>query len=148
MKNELPAFLGWPFYILERLYAMFNFLGFLFSLLKGIYNECAIHTQVNKQASVARILLAGFFGIFSASINKIFLDAQIKKYNTNTLYPFSPNTPTFNQTLMTNTLIMLMSTYHTQHFHGHHFITSLIHYHYHYVTPHMKTNNAAINSTF
>ena len=61
---------------------MFNFLGFLFSLLKGIYNTCAIHTQVNSQASVARILFAGFFGIFSSSINKILLDAQIKEYNT------------------------------------------------------------------
>ena len=43
---------------------MFNFIGFLFSLLK------------------ARILFAGFFGIFSSSINKIILDAQIKEYNT------------------------------------------------------------------
>ena len=85
MKNEVLAFLGWPYYILERLtilYAMFNFNGFLFSLLKGIYNTCAIHTQVNRQASVARILFAGFFGIFSSSINKIFLDAQIKEYKT------------------------------------------------------------------
>ena len=61
---------------------MFNFIGFLFSLLKGIYNTCAIHTQVNRQASVARILFAGFFGIFSSSINKILLDAQIKEYIT------------------------------------------------------------------
>ena len=85
MKNELPAFLGWPYYILEKLtilYAMFNFLGFLFSLLKGIYKTCAIHTQVSKQASVARRLFAGFFGIFSTSINKILLEAQIKEYNT------------------------------------------------------------------
>ena len=71
--------------ILERLtilYAMFNLIEFLFSLLKGIYNTCAIHTQVNRQASVASILFAGFFGIFSSSINKILLDAQIKEYNT------------------------------------------------------------------
>ena len=61
---------------------MLNFIGFLFSLLKGIYNTCAIHTQVNRQASVARILFAGFFGIFSSSINKILLDAQIKEYDT------------------------------------------------------------------
>ena len=61
---------------------MFNFIGFLFSLLKGIYNTCAIHTQVNQQASVARILFAGFFGILSSSINKILLDEQIKEYNT------------------------------------------------------------------
>ena len=60
---------------------MFNFIGFLFSLFKGIYNTCAIHTQVNRQASVARILFAGFFGIFSSSIYKILLDAQIKEYN-------------------------------------------------------------------
>ena len=43
---------------------MFNFIGFLFSLLKGIYNTCTIHTQVNRQASVARILFAGIFGNF------------------------------------------------------------------------------------
>ena len=61
---------------------MFNFIGFLFSLLKGVYNTSAIHTQVNRHASVARILFAGFFGIFSSSINKILLDAQIKEYNT------------------------------------------------------------------
>ena len=59
-----------------------NFKGFFFSLLKGIYNTCAIHTQVNRQASVARILFAGFFGTFSSSINKILLDPQIKEYNT------------------------------------------------------------------
>ena len=72
LKNELLAFVGWPYYILERLvilYARFNCLGFLLSLLKGIYNTCAIHTQVNKQASVARILFAGFFGLFSTSMN-------------------------------------------------------------------------------
>ena len=60
---------------------------------------------------------------------------------------FSPNTPTFIQTLMTNTLIMLMSTYYTQHFHGHHFITSLIHYHYHYMTPHMMQQRTMKHST-
>ena len=57
---------------------MFNL---LFSLLKGIYSTCAIHTQVNKQASVARIIIAGFFGIFSISTNKILLDAHNSKYN-------------------------------------------------------------------
>ena len=61
---------------------MFNFKRFLFSLLKGIFNTWAIHTQVNRQVSVARILFAGFFGIFSTSTNRILLDAQIKKYNT------------------------------------------------------------------
>ena len=63
LKNELLAFLGWPYYISERLtilYAMFNFLGFIFFSLKGIYNTCGIHTQLNKQASVVRILFAGF----------------------------------------------------------------------------------------
>ena len=91
---------------------MFNFIGFKVSLLKSIYNTCAIHTQVNRQASVARILFAGFFGIFSTSINKILLDAQIKENNTklsttpntydeshnntNTL-PTAPQLPSLNQ---------------------------------------------------
>ena len=49
LKNELLAFLGWPYYILERLIILYAiFFGFLFSLLKGIYNTCAKHTQVNK----------------------------------------------------------------------------------------------------
>ena len=61
---------------------MFNFLGFFFSLLERIYKTCAIHTQIDKQAIVARILFAGFFRIFSTSISKILLDAQIKEYNT------------------------------------------------------------------
>ena len=61
---------------------MFNFIGFLFSLLKGIYSTCAIHTQVNRQASIARILIAGFFGTFASSISKLLLDAQIKEDNT------------------------------------------------------------------
>ena len=62
---------------------MFNFLGFFFSLLKGIYNICAVHTQSNKQASVARIFIAGFFGILSPSIKKILLDAQKVKLTKN-----------------------------------------------------------------
>ena len=61
---------------------MFHFIGFIFSLLKGIHNTCAIHTQINRLASVARILFTGLFGTFSTSINKIFLDAEINEYNT------------------------------------------------------------------
>ena len=95
-RIEILAFLGWPYYILEKLtslYAMFNFIGFLSSLLKGIYNTCAIHTLANRQASVARILFAGFFGIFSSSISKILLDAQIKEYNTK----ISPRQNTYDE---------------------------------------------------
>ena len=67
-----------------------SFFGFLFSFLKRIGNTCAIHTQVNKQASVARIIFAGFFEIFSTSLNKIHLDAQI---NISNKQPFAtPNT--------------------------------------------------------
>ena len=74
---------------------MFNFLGFLFSLLKGTYNKCAIHTQVSKQASVARILFAGFVEIISTSINKLLLDAQIKEHNTK--LSTTPNTNDYSQ---------------------------------------------------
>ena len=93
LKNEILALLGWPYYILERLTilnAMINFIGFLFSLLKGIYNTCAIHTQKNLQPSIARILFAGFFGIFSISINKILRDTQ--KTECNSKLSTKPNT--------------------------------------------------------
>ena len=70
--KRLLAFLRWPLEKLTRLYAMFNFFGLLFSLLKEIYNTCAKHTQVNKHASVVRIFFAYLFGIFSKSVNKIF----------------------------------------------------------------------------
>ena len=63
------------------LYATFNFIGFLFSLLKGIYNTCAKHTQVNRQARVAHVLFAELFGLLSTSVSKILLDAQMSKYN-------------------------------------------------------------------
>ena len=64
IKKELLAFLGWTYYTLERLpllYALINFIGFLFSLLEGIYNTCAIYTQVNGQAG-------DFFEIFSTHL--------------------------------------------------------------------------------
>ena len=73
--SPILNFLGWLYYILEKLtilYAMFNFIRFLFSLLKGIYNTCAIHTQVNRQARVARILFAGFFDFFHHQLTKFF----------------------------------------------------------------------------
>ena len=56
-------------------------LGFRFSLIKGVYNRCAIVTQVNEQASVARAVFAVVFGIFSTAINEIILEAQISEYN-------------------------------------------------------------------
>ena len=70
-------------HILERLTILRQgyFFGFLFSLLKKIYITCAIHTQVNKQASGARILFAGFIGIISTSLNKVILYAQINEYS-------------------------------------------------------------------
>ena len=40
-------------------------------------------TYTSKQTSKrSTYIFAGFFGIFSTSINKILLDAQIKEYNT------------------------------------------------------------------
>ena len=93
---------------------MFNFLGFLFSFLKGIYNTCVIHTQVNKQASVARILFAGFFGIIWTSINETFFDAQINEYNKKlSTTPNEYDTPHDN-IIATNTVPQL-NNLHTNH---------------------------------
>ena len=119
LKNEILAFLGWPSYISERLiilYAKFNYIGFISSLLKGIYNPCAIHTQVNRQASVARKLFAGFFGTFSTSINKTLLDFQKKEYKQNYQQ---------NRTHMMNRKIKQM--YQPQH-HNYQTYTIIIHY--------------------
>ena len=66
-KNELVAFLGWPYYILERLtilYAMFNFLGFPFSLLKEIFNTCATHTSKQTSKRSTHIFCRIFWNIF------------------------------------------------------------------------------------
>ena len=56
LKNQILAFLGWPFYILEGLtilHTMFNFFGFLFlSLQRNLQYMRNTHTskQTNKQA--------------------------------------------------------------------------------------------------
>ena len=69
IKNELLVFLGWPCYVLERLTilsAIFNFAGFIFSLIKGIYNICSIHTHTDQYSSKSSAqFFASFFGIFS-----------------------------------------------------------------------------------
>ena len=93
---------------------MFKFLGFLFSLLKRIYNTCAIHTQVNQQASVA-LIVAGFFGIFSASISKILLDAQIKEYNTKLSATLNTYDESRNDTTTTPTAPQLQNLNHNNH---------------------------------
>ena len=61
---------------------MFNFIEFLFSLLKGIYNTCAKYTQIKKRQAEHAYFLQDFLGIFCTSKNIILLDAQIKEYNT------------------------------------------------------------------
>ena len=87
LKNEFHAFLGWPYYILEKLtilYAMFSFLGF-FSLSKKESTIHAQNTHTSKQTSKSKISTHTFrriFRILSTSINEILLDAQIKEYNT------------------------------------------------------------------
>ena len=75
-----------------------------------------MHGQVSKQASVALILFAGFFGIFSASISKNFLDAQIKEYNTK--LSATPNTydESRNDTTTTPTAPQLQNLNHSHHF--------------------------------
>ena len=91
---------------------MLNFLGFLLSFLKGIYNTCAIYTQLKKQASVGRILFAGFFGIFSKSINKIILDGQLKVYNTKLSTTPNTNCDSENNTNTTPTAPQLQNLNH------------------------------------
>ena len=47
---------------------------------------CNTHTQVNRQVSLARILFAGFSGIFFNSIKKILLQAENSEYNKKSNY--------------------------------------------------------------
>ena len=93
--------LAWPFYILERLKILYACLTKqnLISSLERIYNTCAILRRVNRQASVARILIAGRFGIFSPSINKIYLThilPNTKKVFTNPNIYVDPQNYTYN----------------------------------------------------
>ena len=114
-QNELLAFLGWPYYILQRLsllYAKFDFIEFIFSLLEGIYITCAIHTQVYRQASIAGILFGGIFVIISTSINKKLLDAQIKECKKN--FSIKPNAYDNPQDI-TNTILTATSHLHSLH---------------------------------
>ena len=77
---KILAFPGWPYYILERLtilYAMFFFIGFLFSLLKRIYNTCAIHTSKLPSKCSTYIICRSFWNFLIIN-QKILLDAQIK----------------------------------------------------------------------
>ena len=87
-------------------------MDFFLSLKKRIYNTCAKHTQVNKQASVARILFAGFFGIFSTSINKVLLDAQMKEYNTKLSRTLNTYDESRNDTNTTPTVTLLQNLNH------------------------------------
>ena len=133
LKNELLAFLGWPYYILEILtilYAMFSCLGFFLSLKRNLKYMRNIQSQVNRQASVARILSAGFFGTFSTSINKILLDVQIKEYNTK--LSTTPNTcdtydESRNDTNTTPLAPQLQNLNHNHPYHWYHEISEISH---------------------
>ena len=92
---------------IDYIYATLNFLGLFFALLKGIFNTCAIHTQVKK-----RILFAGCFGIFSTSIKKILLEAQIKEYNTKLSTTSNTYDDSQNNTKTTPTAQQLQSLNH------------------------------------
>ena len=46
-------------------------MGFLFYHFNGPYNTCAKHTEVNRQASVAKNSVAGFFLEFFPLLTKI-----------------------------------------------------------------------------
>ena len=52
-------------------------------MFKETYNTSSIYKPVNTQASVAKKVIAGFFGIFSPSINRLLLDALTNHYNKN-----------------------------------------------------------------
>ena len=65
--------------ILEKiaiLYAMVNFLLFVFNVIIKFYNAFAIHKAIRKQVSLTRILLSGIFGIFSHTLSKLIAEAQ------------------------------------------------------------------------
>ena len=81
--------------------------------MRNTYKTCAIHIQVNKQVSVARILFAGFFEFFQHN-NKNFLDAQIKEYNTKLSTTPNPYDESRNDTNTTPTSPQLQNLNHNQ----------------------------------
>ena len=79
LKDQIITVFGWPWYILEKiaiLYAMVNFLLFLFNVVIKFYNAFAIHKAFVKQVSLTRILLSGVFGIFSHTLTQLIAEAQ------------------------------------------------------------------------
>ena len=86
LKNEVLSFLGWPYYILEKLTLLYARCNFFLDSSSQYWKESTTHAQYThkstKQASVAHIFTQDFFWIiFSNSINKIPLDSQISEYN-------------------------------------------------------------------
>ena len=78
-KDQIITVFGWPWYILEKiaiLYAMVNFLLFLFNIIIKFYNAFALHKALGKQVSLTRILLSGIFGIFSHTVSQLIAEAQ------------------------------------------------------------------------
>ena len=79
LKDQIITVFGWPWYILENiaiLYAMVNFLLFLFNIIIKFYNAFAIHEAIGKQVSLTRILLSGISGIFSHTLKQLIAEAQ------------------------------------------------------------------------
>ena len=79
LKDQIINVFGWPWYILEKiaiLFAMVNFLLFLFNIIIKIYNAFAIHKAIGKQVSLTRILLSGILGIFLHTLTQLIAEAQ------------------------------------------------------------------------
>ena len=79
LKDQIITVFAWPWYILEKiaiLYAMVNFLLFIFHVIIKFYDALAIHKAIGKQVSLTRILLSTIFGIFSHTLTQLTAEAQ------------------------------------------------------------------------
>ena len=63
-------------FIYNKPYNKLSMILFITNLITNLYNDCAIHKAIGKQARITKILLTGIFGIFSQTLTKLVTQIQ------------------------------------------------------------------------